>query len=148
MSVESELSKRLTTRTKPRQRGPRAATAENGSNAAGTPHLEIKLQVNLPGGSRLGPGKIRLLELIDSEGSLSRGAEKMGISYRRAWLFVQQINQTFDAPSIATPEGGHGGGPARLTPFGRELVERYRDLERAATRASADTLSWLERRSG
>lgn len=90
--------------------------------AAKSRSAKVKVQIDLPAGGRLGPGKIRLLELIETEGSLSRAAKAMGISYRRAWLFVQHINAAFDEPAVATPEGGHGGGAAKLTAFGRDLV--------------------------
>lgn len=105
----------------------------------------LKIQIDFPGGARLGPGKVALLELIDAEGSLSRAAEKMGISYRRAWLFMQQINQAFDEVAVATPEHGHGGGPARLTEFGRELIRHYRTIEQEAARSGAQILRWLDR---
>ncbi len=105
----------------------------------------LKIQIDLPGGARLGPGKIELLEQIDSEGSLSRAAEKMGISYRRAWLFMSQINKAFNEVAVATPEGGHGGGPARLTPFGRELIENYRAIEAEAALANERIMKWLDR---
>ncbi len=82
--------------------------------------------------------------MISQEGSLSRGAAKMGISYRRAWLFMQQVNDAFSVPAIATPEGGHGGGSAKLTEFGRQLIERYRQMEKAADAAAAETLHWLD----
>ena len=115
----------------------------NKRSAEGAPHL--KMQIDMPGRARLGPGKITLLEMIGAEGSLSKGARRMKISYRRAWLFVQQINQAFDEIAVATPEHGHGGGPARLTPFGRELIRRYRELETAVNRTSAETTDWLGR---
>ena len=105
----------------------------------------LKIQVDFPGGARLGPGKVALLEAIDAEGSLSRAAERMNISYRRAWLFMQQINQAFDEVAVATPEHGHGGGPARLTPFGRELIRHYRVMEEEARRAGAQIIAWLDR---
>jgi len=105
--------------------------------------IAVKLQLDLPDGARIGPGKIRLLELIQSEGSLSRAATAMNISYRRAWLFVQQINAAFREPAIATPEHGHGGAAARLTEFGQELIRRYRDMETGVERGSVDTLEWL-----
>jgi molybdate transport system regulatory protein len=105
----------------------------------------LKLQVDFPGGARLGPGKVALLEAIDREGSLSRAAEELEISYRRAWLFMQQINAAFDEPAVATPEHGHGGGPAKLTPFGRELIRHYRNLEAEAARAGQQLLAWLDR---
>lgn len=111
----------------------------------GTPNACVKLQINLPGGKRLGPGKIQLLELIETEGSLSRAAEKMGISYRRAWVFVQQVNAAFDEPAIATPEHGHGGAAAKLTDFGRQLISRFRELEEAANSDGSRFLKWLAR---
>lgn len=105
----------------------------------------LKIQIDFPGGARLGPGKVALLELIDAEGSLSRAAEKMGISYRRAWLFMSQINKAFDEVAVATPEHGHGGGPARLTPFGHELIRHFRSLEQETHKSSAEILRWLDR---
>ena len=105
--------------------------------------ISIKLQLDLSIGSRIGPGKIRLLELIESEGSLSRAAQTLGLSYRRAWLFVQQINAAFDEPAIATPEHGRGGTPARLTAFGQELIRRYRRIEWLAEAQGSEDLSWF-----
>lgn len=103
----------------------------------------VKLQIDLPGGNRIGPGKIHLLELVETEGSLSRAAEAMGISYRRAWQFVQQVNATFDEPAIATPERGHGGAAAKLTDFGRELIAKFRELENTANAQGRGVLRWL-----
>jgi len=103
----------------------------------------MKLQLDLPCGTRIGPGKIRLLELIEEAGSLSRAAEAMHVSYRRAWLFIQQINQALDEPAVSTPEHGHGGAAARLTVFGKELIRRYRDIEMRAEKGSADALIWI-----
>lgn len=114
----------------------------------GKDHARLKLQIDFPGGVRLGPGKIALLEAIDAEGSLSRAAEKLRISYRRAWLFMQQINEAFDEQAVATPEHGHGGGPARLTPFGRDLIRHYRSMLDEAERASQQTIAWLDRHRG
>lgn len=115
----------------------------DGEPIAGAPMISVKLQLDLPSGARIGPGKIRLLELIEEAGSLSRAAEEMRVSYRRAWLFVQQINQAFDKPAVATPEHGHGGAAARLTDFGKELIRCYRDMEISAQDGNANALQWL-----
>lgn len=106
---------------------------------------QVKLQIDLPDGGRIGPGKIQLLEMIESEGSLSRAAEAMGISYRRAWQFMQQVNAALDEPAIATPERGNGGSAARLTKFGRELIAKFRALEASANSEGQTFLKWIAR---
>ena len=123
--------------------GASVANSGVGDETSGLPRIALKLQLDLPGGARIGPGKVRLLELIEEAGSLSRAAEAMHVSYRRAWLFVQQINQAFDEPAVSTPEHGHGGAAARLTDFGKELIRRYRDMEVRAETGNADALGWL-----
>ncbi len=119
------------------------AIARTSPDGTGRHAVKIKLQLDLPVGSRVGPGKIQLLELIGSEGSLSRAAQAMGISYRRAWLFVQHINAAFDEAAISTPGHGHGGSPAQLTEFGKELIRRYRRLEAVAEAGGNADLDWL-----
>ena len=125
--------------------GTGAAAGTGQGRASGGSGISVKLQLDLPGGTRIGPGKVRILELIEEAGSLSRAAEAMNVSYLRAWLFVQQINQAFDEPAVATPEHGHGGAAARLTDFGRELIRRYRELEARVVADSGETLEWLSR---
>ena len=93
---------------------------------------------------RLGPGKIALLELIDTHGSISEAARAMNMSYRRAWLLVAELNQGFRQPVTAAQTGGKGGGHAQLTEFGHELVRLYRKIERDAAAAVADQLKALE----
>ena len=92
---------------------------------------------------RLGPGKVELLELIDRHGSISEAARAMDMSYRRAWLLVAELNQGFRQPVVAAQTGGKGGGHAGLTEFGREIVSRYRAIERDARKAVAKHLDAL-----
>jgi len=93
---------------------------------------------------RLGPGKIQLLEEIDRHGSISEAARTMNMSYRRAWLLVAELNQSFNQPVTATRTGGKGGGHALLTEFGHELIRLYRDIERDAAQAVAGKLETLK----
>jgi molybdate transport system regulatory protein len=59
------------------------------------------------------------------------------MSYRRAWLLVDDMNNCFRDPVVEAQTGGAHGGGATLTSFGQKLVERYRAIEadaRVATR--------------
>jgi molybdate transport system regulatory protein len=97
---------------------------------------KLTLRVDLGSGRALGPGKIRLLEAIEETGSISQAGRKLGMSYRRAWLLVDDMNSCFrDSVIEAQPGGAHGGG-AVLTAFGQKLVERYRAIEAEALMAT------------
>jgi molybdate transport system regulatory protein len=80
-------------------------------------------------GHRLGAGKVRLLELVAKTGSISKAAKEMEMSYRRAWLLIDELNTMFDAPCVETLAGGSGGGGARLTAFGDQVIKLFRQLE-------------------
>ncbi len=105
----------------------------------------LKLTIILDSGARIGPGKATLLESIRDTGSISAAARDMGMSYKRAWLLLDSINQAFEVPAVTAAPGGHGGGGAQLTAFGRELLERYRRMEAKARADFADELAVLER---
>ena len=92
---------------------------------------------------RVGPGKIALLEAIQREGSISAAARALGMSYRRAWELVAELNKIFTAPVVERVTGGSGGGGARLTELGEALLVGFRDIEAAASRAAAAHLRRL-----
>ena len=95
----------------------------------------LTLRIDFDGDRALGPGKVRLLELVGETGSISAAGRAMGMSYRRAWLLVDALNGTFRDPVVATRGGGAEGGGASLTPFGTALVARYRAIEQTALAA-------------
>ena len=104
----------------------------------------LTLRVDFGPGRSIGPGKIRLLEAIDRTGSISQAGRTLGMSYRRAWLLIDDMNQCFrDAVVSARPGGAQGGGAA-LTGFGAELVRDYRAIETAAEVAAQKRLCGLE----
>jgi len=105
--------------------------------------LGIRLRVDLDGAHSVGPGKIALLEHIDRSGSLSQAARELDMSYRRAWLLLDDLNHAFAQPVTTASIGGAGGGGARLTPFGRRLVDAFRNLEHDAGELASAQLEWL-----
>lgn len=100
-----------------------------------------------PGEHKLGPGKIRLLEAIGEHGSISAAARSMGMAYRHAWELVDDLNRTFAAAVVTAAPGGRRGGGAALTPWGEELIRRFRRLEASAGRAVGPGLAELEGRA-
>ena len=99
-----------------------------------------KLRVQLGHAIAIGPGKAELLEHIAETGSISAAARRMGMSYRRAWLLVETMNRCFLSPLVETSKGGKGGGGARVSSFGHEVLSRYRAMERAAAAAVAEQM--------
>lgn len=91
----------------------------------------------------IGPGKVDLLQAIAEAGSISGAARAMGMSYRRAWLLVEELNNALDHPAVATATGGAQGGGARLTEVGERIVQRYRAIEETAARAAAADIAEL-----
>jgi molybdate transport system regulatory protein len=102
---------------------------------------EPRVRILLGSVIAMGPGKADLLEAIEAEGSISAAARRMGMSYRRAWLLVDTMNQSFREALVETAAGGKGGGGARVTDFGRDMLARYRGMETKAGAAIADEIS-------
>ena len=94
----------------------------------------------------MGPGKARLISLIDSTGSISAAAREMGMSYRRAWQLVEAVNASFSRPVVTTAVGGKRGGGAAVTEFGRELIALYWRMEDKASASIARDLKQFSRR--
>src|SRR5271154_5662957 len=105
---------------------------------------KLTLRVDLGSGRALGPGKIHLLEAIDETGSITQAGRKLGMSYRRAWLLVDDLNNCFRCPVVGLHQGGFHGGGAALAPFGKKLVERYRAIETDALAATRKHLHDIE----
>ena len=107
--------------------------------------IGARLRLVLKPGAALGPGKMDLLEGIRETGSISAAGKKMEMSYRRAWLLVDELNGFFREPLVSTAKGGHEGGGATLTALGEEVLARYREMERVTAIAIARELDALHR---
>ena len=94
---------------------------------------------------RLGPGKIALLESIAGAGSISAAGRAHEMSYRRAWLLVEDLNKLFVEPLVVAHPGGAKGGGARLTPMGEKIVGVYREAERKMREAAAQEVDAIEK---
>lgn len=101
------------------------------------------LRVTLTEDAYVGPGRADLLELIDETGSISAAGRGMGMSYRRAWMLVQALNDGFGAPLVETSRGGSAQGGAVLTAFGREILARYRHMQQVSADAIAEDVAVL-----
>lgn len=101
----------------------------------------LTLRIALPNGSRLGPGKIALLEAVRQHRSIAAAAREHDMSYRRAWLLIDDLNRAFTEPVVETFPGRSQGAGAALTPFGERVIAIYRAAERQATEASTVVLA-------
>ena len=91
--------------------------------------LKLKAQLFCGDEPAMGPGKAALLEAIDEAGSISAGARQLGMSYRRAWLLVDEMNRCFVHKLVDTVSGGGTGRGATLSATGRTVLTAFRDVE-------------------
>jgi molybdate transport system regulatory protein len=103
----------------------------------------LSLRIDLDASRHIGPGKIQLLENIHSCGSISAAGRAMGMSYKRAWVMVDQLNRTCGCATVESQKGGKSGGGATLSPFGFMLVARYRMIEHKVESAVREDLREL-----
>ena len=111
-------------------------------NSPGLTHLRVTLSDEF----YIGPGRADLLEGIVETGSIAASGKRMGMSYKRAWSLVQDLNAGWGAPLVETSRGGAGQGGASLTPDGEAVLRSYRDMQAATRLAISETLQALARK--
>ncbi|WP_408510792.1 winged helix-turn-helix domain-containing protein [Paraburkholderia sediminicola] len=111
------------------------------------PRPEVRFRMRIRSGDAvaLGPGKVELLEAVREYGSISAAARSLGMSYRRAWLLIDELNRSLKAPATHSEQGGQSGGGCTLTPVGENIIRLYRDVEVEAQRSCAKQLAELTR---
>jgi len=118
-------------------------TSKRAARPAGKTSLHLRIDF---GGERsIGPGKIRLLELINETGSISAAGRALEMSYRQAWLLIDELNHMFREPVVVAQTGGGGGGGASVTETGNAIVRLYREVERRTYSASTPEIRSLAR---
>lgn len=88
--------------------------------------------------------RLDILQRIGEVGSISEAARGANVSYKAAWQALETLSNLAGAPLVEKAVGGSGGGGARLTQAGLQLLEAAQLLHQAR----ADVLALLEQRSG
>lgn len=112
------------------------------------PIARLQIRVVFDSGLVLGPGKVDLLEHVRDTGSISAAGRRMKMSYKRAWDLIDAMNRHFATPVVETSKGGAGGGGAKLTAMGEEVVERYRRIQSRAAESIDAEVKTLHRKLG
>jgi molybdate transport system regulatory protein len=112
--------------------------AKKSSSASLRPRLRVICGEDIA----LGPGKVDLLQLVGETGSIREAADRMGMSYMRAWTLIKTMNACFKEPLVEAARGGKAGGGARLTETGRKALTLYQQMERACLDATRS--GWQE----
>ena len=87
-----------------------------------------KIWIEIGGKAVLGHGRLVLLEAVERNGSISAAARDLGISYRKAWSQLEEMEKQLPFALLEKKIGGKGGGMAKLTPETKELLTRFRQL--------------------
>jgi len=106
-------------------------------------NVKFRMRITVADVVAIGPGKVSLLEAIRDYGSISAAARSMQMSYRRAWLLVQEINGAMRAPAVVSAHGGEDRGGTNLTPGGEAIIRLYRRIETLAAQACAKEIDEL-----
>lgn len=115
--------------------------AERPVPASAPPRISIRIVFGEA--AMLGPGKADLLERIKETGSIAAAGRRMSMSYKRAWMLVEELNRAFREPLVESSRGGPSGGGARLTEAGEAVLANYRKLEEITAEAGAARIGLL-----
>ncbi len=102
-----------------------------------SPSMAVTIRIRIAVGENIaiGQGKADLLEAIGRTGSISAAARELDMSYRKAWMLVDEMNQCFPSPVVTAIKGGLQGGGAQVTDLGQEALTRFRRIVAKASAA-------------
>jgi molybdate transport system regulatory protein len=107
------------------------------------PVLRFRMRVTDGDKIAVGPGKIALLEAVATAGSITAAAKSLDMSYRRAWLLLDELNRSLEHPAVDSAKGGLQGGGTSLTEAGQQLITLYRRIEKRAEASCRDDIALL-----
>ena len=105
----------------------------------------IKIRIQIGKNFYLGPGKILLLETIIKKGSITASAKELGMSYRKAWNLVREINEASITKIINTTTGGKGTGGANISKNGIAFIKSFRKIEKIVLIAAKKEKKYLDK---
>lgn len=105
---------------------------------------QLRLRILFDHAAMMGPGKAMLLQHIGQTGSISAAGRAMSMSYKRAWMLVEEMNAMFRDPLVTSARGGQGGGGAHLTEAGQAVLGLYQRIEMLAATAAAADIALLQ----
>lgn len=107
------------------------------------PVVNLRIRVMVGDTIAIGPGKIALLEALQETHSISAAAKTLGMSYRRAWLLIDELNGALREPAVVSATGGHHGGGSEVTEVGQQIIALYRAIEEQSLEANRDNIARL-----
>jgi molybdate transport system regulatory protein len=107
------------------------------------PSAKFRLRITVGPEIAIGPGKIALLEAIGRTGSITAAAKSLDMSYRRAWMLLDQLNGSLRRPAVDSAKGGPNGGGSALTAVGEQIILLYRRIEATAESAARTDMKAL-----
>ncbi|WP_405205914.1 winged helix-turn-helix domain-containing protein [Aquimarina sp. LLG6339-5] len=93
-------------------------------------HIKSRIWIEGEKGVFLGEGRIKILKAIKTEGSLSKAAKSLGMSYKKAWNLVDSINKNASTPVVITNTGGSGGGGTKITEYGLKMISVFENINK------------------
>ena len=105
----------------------------------------IKIRIQIGNNFYLGPGKILLLESILIKGSITAAAKELGMSYRKAWSLIKEINQASITKIVNTSTGGKGTGGATISKNGIAFIRSFRKIEKIVLIESKREKKYLDK---
>ena len=106
-----------------------ASRISKGPVQKGDVSIKARLWLDVAGETYLAPGRVALLERINEYGSITKAAKSMEMSYRHAWLLVDDMNKKAPAPVVIRSTGGKGGGGTKLSAEGKNAVKEFNTLQ-------------------
>jgi molybdate transport system regulatory protein len=91
---------------------------------------KLKVWVMFDDRVKFGQGRAALLRLIDELGSINQAVERFEMSYRNAWGYLRDLERAAGFHLLERKRGGGRAAGTRLTPQGREFLDRYERFER------------------